>query len=323
MKIKTITQKRFKIYANHSKNTYLAPNYHEIGWYSNKTETILGVILFDLSDYDFNAILLGRDENNRFRAIDCIDSFTTKKECELWIKKNQLMKSTKPNTFVVGNNIKSLNIFETATRLKKKPEEINPDFKELQTNPDYKAAKKVITELTTKFYDIDGNFIDQFQSTGFDSRIWELYLNTYFQEEELIIERKYNTPDFLIQTHSQEVAIEAVIVGRSTTEDSDIYKVFNKVYLDEIAIKFSSSLTTKLNKEYWKLDHIKNKPIIFAIAYFDKKNLKPEYYKFLSCYLYGINYEKKNDDIIIKENKTHQKKKWSPRFFWFFLLAKF
>ncbi len=35
------------------------------------------------------------------------------------------------------------------------------------------------------FIDIDGNFVQQFQSTGFDSGLWELYLYTYFSEEEL------------------------------------------------------------------------------------------------------------------------------------------
>lgn len=49
------------------------------------------------------------------------------------------------------------------------------------------------------FKDIDGNFIEQFQSTGFDARLWELYLNTYLIEEQLFFDRNYNAPDFIVK----------------------------------------------------------------------------------------------------------------------------
>ena len=33
------------------------------------------------------------------------------------------------------------------------------------------------------FQDVDGNFVQQFQSTGFDARLWELYLYALFTEQ--------------------------------------------------------------------------------------------------------------------------------------------
>lgn len=49
------------------------------------------------------------------------------------------------------------------------------------------------------FVDIDGNFVEQFQSTGFDARLWELYLNTYLNEEQFFFDREYNAPDFIVR----------------------------------------------------------------------------------------------------------------------------
>lgn len=64
------------------------------------------------------------------------------------------------------------------------------------------------------FIDIDGNFVEQFQSAGFDSRLLELYLNAYLTEEQLFINREHNAPDFIVKKYGKSVAIEAVIVGR-------------------------------------------------------------------------------------------------------------
>lgn len=32
-----------------------------------------------------------------------------------------------------------------------------------------------MSEMMRHFVDVDGNFVQQFQTTAFDSRIWELY----------------------------------------------------------------------------------------------------------------------------------------------------
>ncbi len=47
----------------------------EIEWYSAE-EAILGVILLDFIDSDFSAVVMARDENYRFRAIDSASSFS-------------------------------------------------------------------------------------------------------------------------------------------------------------------------------------------------------------------------------------------------------
>ncbi len=47
------------------------------------------------------------------------------------------------------------------------------------------------------YEDIDGNFVEQFQTTGFNARVWELYLFAALTEANLRLERPDPAPDFL------------------------------------------------------------------------------------------------------------------------------
>ena len=61
-------------------------------------------------------------------------------------------------------------------------EKFNPAFRALRDEPAYLPAKRMMEEVYETFEDLDGNFVEQFQSTGFDSRLWELYLHAYFED---------------------------------------------------------------------------------------------------------------------------------------------
>lgn len=63
------------------------------------------------------------------------------------------------------------------------------------------------------YEDADGNFIEQFQTTGFDQRIWELYLYAMLIEAGYILSREHNVPDFCSAGLFGELYIEAVTVG--------------------------------------------------------------------------------------------------------------
>jgi hypothetical protein len=44
------------------------------------------------------------------------------------------------------------------------------------------------------FQDPDGNFVEQFQSNAFNSRLWELYLFAVLGERRFYIDRDYPAP---------------------------------------------------------------------------------------------------------------------------------
>ena len=45
--------------------------------------------------------------------------------------------------------------------------------------------------------DADGNLVEQFQTTGFDARMWELYLFAVLTEANVVVARPHAAPDFL------------------------------------------------------------------------------------------------------------------------------
>ncbi len=75
--------------------------------------------------------------------------------------------------------------------------------------------------------DIDGNFVEEFQSVRFDSRLWELYLNAYLTEEQLFINHAHNAHDFIVTKYGKSIAIEAVIVGRRENHPPQFFKNYN------------------------------------------------------------------------------------------------
>jgi hypothetical protein len=164
------------------------------------------------------------------------------------------------------------------------------------------------------FIDIDGNFIEQFQTTGFDSRVWELYLFSYFIENYFEMDRRNNRPDFVLSKYGEKVAVEAVTVGRKDNPPKYIHlnpeEYFRKILSqkeddDEMAVRFGSSLLTKINKKYWELDHLHGIPLIIAIADFHEDYSMTWSHNSLIKYLYGYehgyHYNKDGTLIIVPQ----------------------
>jgi len=55
------------------------------------------------------------------------------------------------------------------------------------------------------FEDADGNFVEQFQTTGFDPRLWELYLFATFTELGFAHEDGVAVPDLLLSSPSGRI----------------------------------------------------------------------------------------------------------------------
>ena len=288
--------KRFNALAGYTRSPIAAYVSQELAWYSNKEETVIGVLLLDTTDRDYAAIVMGRDEGKRFRAFDMTVSVPTLKEATDWLVgaiKWHTCNSAK--VFPQGDSPKTgLYLFTLIVP----PEKQHPYFIHLNSHPAFLSAKGIINEMMPHFADIDGNFVEQFQSTAFDARLWELYLNAYFVEEELIVEREHEAPDFLVGTHDfPPVAIEAVTVGRKQNNPPMYFREYSMPrapenflgdYQDEMAIRFGSPLYSKLKKKYWDLPHIRGNPLVFAIADFHDDQSMLWSQTPLITYLYGV-----------------------------------
>lgn len=149
----------------------------------------------------------------------------------------------------------------------------------------------------------DGNFVEQFQTTGFDARVFELFLHAYFTSIDAHIGRAHERPDYIVTRNGLTIAVEAttanptqvpgvppaVVTGvdLQALVDEDEQQRRERTE-NEIPIRVGSALFSKLGKEYWKLPHVSNRPLVFAIEPFHAHDSLLFSSAPISQYLYGI-----------------------------------
>lgn len=320
--IREISRARFDALASMSRSPAAAYVSEELAWYANEDETILGVMLRDVIDNDYVAIVMARDEGGVFRCFDSECSLPTPNEATAWLTRAMKWHTGQGvRMYAQGDYSRGVDLFTPVLA----EERLHPFFVGLASNPAFLPAKEMIRAMMPAFIDIDGNFVEQFQTVGFDARLWELYLNSYLREEELFIDRPRPSPDFLVTKFGQSVAIEAVIVGRRTgsparyfkSSDDPVRMPLPNDYTHEMPIRFGSPLFTKLRKEYWNLPHVTGKPLVFAIADFHDDQSMLWSSAALIRYLYGMDHAFHYNDageliIVPSAITTHQGSKTIP-----------
>lgn len=308
-KIVKISRARFNALCL-SRHPFISMIFEEVEWYSDIKTKVLGVILFDKTDDDFGYVILGRDEISMFRAIDMGCSFS-----EIITAKTDMFKKMIKNAASGGTHFSQGDVTRKKNEIFKAtvpPEKLHPSFLKLATLPGFSPAKEIIREAVYAYIDVDGNYIEQFQSTGFDARMWELYLFLAFYEMRFKILREYPAPDYVLQYgESEYICIEAVTVNPTQNSvelapamptSKEELEAVTRGYLP---IKFGSALYSKLKKEYWKQEHIVGKPLVFAIADFHQERSMLWSRTALMEYLYGLHTTSYYDDtgklIIINE----------------------
>lgn len=177
-------------------------------------------------------------------------------------------------------------------------EELHSGFKQILTSEGSEPTRWMLDDIYAQFPDPDGNFVQQFQTAGFDARFFELYLFAYFARCGFAVDRSHSRPDFLISQEGLTVAVEATTVNPSTSgviaklgkTISDLTPDEMLEYQqDELPIRFGSPLFSKLQAKYWELDQCKDMPLVFAIEAFHDKESLAFTDAALSTYAYGMN----------------------------------
>ena len=307
--IKRIDVKRFNALCAHSRSPAAAYISEELGWFADDNETLLGVLLLDTIDADYVGVILGRDESGRFRCIDVESSLPTVEDATSWIERTIKWRARNNDKVFPqgGQQDKQLDLFTPLVPFAK----LHPGFITLCESEAFAPARRQIAEIMPHFVDVDGNFVEQFQTSGFDARVWELYLYSYIVEEQLFISREHVRPDFMVTKYGKTVAIEATTVGRRTDKPVSFFRPesllpdpeeVKRRHAHEIPIRFGSPLFSKLQKRYWELEHLKDIPLVFAIADFHDDRSMLWTSTALINYLYGVRHEflfDENEQLVI------------------------
>lgn len=304
--LQPLSKKLFDIYALFTREPFVHYFTEELEFYSNGNGELVGLISVDLTDKDFYACILSRDESMQFRAEKVTGNLETIQEAREWLQKSFYENSITSH----DNKHKYFDIFKELDNSDK----IHPHFKLLRDSESMLSAKEVMKEISYHYKDIDGNFIDQLQSlNGFDSRVFELYLFCFFREQYFSFKREYEAPDFMIEKLGESIAVEAVTISRKPENLSNIedYTPKEKVEIDgklenEVPLMFGSALFDKAKKKYWEKPHVRDKPFIIAIADFHDTMSMTWSYNSLVEYLYGYTYNhhfSESGELIVKPVK--------------------
>ncbi|MBN3512290.1 hypothetical protein JYB55_26030 [Mycolicibacterium septicum] len=173
-------------------------------------------------------------------------------------------------------------------------EKLNPRFRRLTTGDDFLAARSIIGAMMHWYEDSDGNFIEQFQTQGFDSRLWELYLFAALTESGLQLERPNPAPDLLARGIHGEFALEATTInptalteGQTGVPHPRTVEEIEEYIRGYLPIRYAGPLTNKLAKRYWDGPSSKGKPLVFAIQDFHAPGSMRYSVSALPMYLYG------------------------------------
>lgn len=250
----------------------------ELEWYEAGNERLLGLVLRDRTDDDFGWIILGRDKLRRFRAVKFEHSLPSRKSArkalEIALAKSMKLRS---DVFHQGDEKgEPVDFFRPVVP----PEKLNRAFRELSTKGSYPSGR-LIDEMMHWYEDVDGNFLEQFQTVAFDARLWELYIFATFNELGYAFDRAFEAPDFLCIGPLGRFFIEATTVNPSDPPLNLGDMTQEEYYRDYVPKKFGSALYSKLKKRYWEKEHVKKHPLIFAIQDFHE-------WQSMSWSLYGL-----------------------------------
>jgi len=192
---------------------------------------------------------------------------------------------------------------------------MHPSFKGVCDSIGHRGARKLMEEMFAEMPNPDKNFIEQFQTTGFDSRTFELGLFSYFNNYGYKLERQHEQPDFIVFDGKMKVAIEATTSSppenlrfKNTIPHMEKLTLNEIQYRndEELPIRLGTALFSKLNKKYWELPHCKDIPLVIAIQPFHEAGSLTYTSISVFNYLFGIrtNSTMTNEGEIIVRNEV-------------------
>ena len=93
--------------------------------------------------------------------------------------------------------------------------QLSESFRAVAHSPGYAPARATMRETFAKMGQRDANFLEQFQTGGFDARVSELYLFAAFDAAGFEVDAVGDAPDFLVRGHGYEWAVEVTTANPS------------------------------------------------------------------------------------------------------------
>ncbi len=284
--IAPINQRQFELYALSLER---GPNFdpaHIFGSYQAGRGSASGCILLDPEQGTFTSLALRRRVDHRWVQVD-ISSPCSTPEAALDRLSISMRGGDPPEPLPPGARRRPL-------LLKVGPRGTCPEFELLTSTISHLPALMAIGECYLALPNPDTNFVTDFQTSNFASRLFELYLLACFREQGLVVRQDHVSPDFRIEKDGDECWIEAVTANSETPRAGGIGNWVhaptdrNERLTGAPAERFAKTLRGKLQRNYHELDHVKGRPFALAIADFHVSGSMVWSREALPTYLYGL-----------------------------------
>lgn len=255
------------------------------GWQCDSARSVGGV-LFDHDTGDFAVRVFRRRVDHCFVVTSSKSGFNSHDAA--LIELTAAMRPGEPPESVPSGMKKRPPLLKTGKR------NVGKNFKLLIGTPDHVPAAIAVGEIYLAMPNPDDNFVSDFQTTNFDSRLFELYLVAAFREQGVTVLQDHESPDFFIQRAGHECFVEAVTANPKETRIQGLtFPTFapesrEERLLGAPAVRFAKTLRSKIQRSYERLPHVLGKPFALAIADFQAPSSMVWSREALPSYLYGV-----------------------------------
>jgi hypothetical protein len=306
--IRPLSKVRFDALAGYARSPRIVLIIEELEWYCSEDERVLGMVTLDRIDHDYGWVVFGKDEHYRFRSIDVDVSYPSVDESRSVLMAKLTEHHQQPDhEFYQGDAIGSPMDFFTPVADEQK---LHPFFKNLVEGRKYSSARGIIEPMMRFYEDEDGNFVEQFQTTAFDARLWELYLFATFVELGYARVPEIQVPDFLLSSPFGAFGLEASTINPPNNNavklPSDQKQMSN--YLENyVPLRLARVLRRKLEKKtpYWKTPAMKDLPFAIAVQDFHTAGSMRVFTQAATEYAFGVRHSMKEGRHTIERIEDH------------------
>jgi hypothetical protein len=213
-----ISRQRWNALASYCREPQAQLYFEELVSFESNDGQALATVVVD-AERDYFVAIFARDGLERFRPVDFDGPHGSLEQAvaKLDARFQELLPNLNELRIQGDESGKAVDFF--APRVP--DEKLHPRFRRLAKDAAFSAARSIISVMMRWYEDVDGNFVEQFQTTGFDARIWELYLFAALTEAGFRVKRPKPAPDMLAQGIHGEFALEATTSTRQRTRERD------------------------------------------------------------------------------------------------------
>ncbi|OJX62916.1 MAG: hypothetical protein BGO95_10870 [Micrococcales bacterium 73-13] len=292
---KSISRQRFNAFAGYARRPELPLFGEEVEWFEAGEAELFAAMIRD-TDNEYSVVLMAADLSGRYRWIGQTAFVASADEARTDVDTRACeVLEDLDRRRVQGDEGKPIDFFVPEVAEAR----LDPGFVQLANSDGWRAARELVGIFMRWYENQDGNFVQQFQSDGFDARVWELYLFATLVEAGHEVVQPSPAPDFRARSLVGRVLVEATTINPSRDASGALLPSMRPTtraavqdYVDNyLPIRFAGPLTAKLGKHYWEKPWWESLPFVIGIQDFHEPMSMTYSGQSLARYLYGAGEE--------------------------------